>query len=303
MLITTPASLIRFVNDGTFSLSHARYVTIDEADTMFEKGFGNDVTSLLQQIQASAKSQKAQYQISIVSATIPKQMLELLNKRFPDLLHITTPTLHKAVPNCRQHFVDLKHYQGNRSLALFDALRNFEVRKSATATKKLKDRALIFCNTRKGVMLTYRALKDKGIPALCLYGGVPSPVDPPSDRELVKRFLNPNLAESITISPRSQESNNKSIDESTAVDITEEDSDSQPRILVCTDIASRGLDTTSCNHVILYDFPTSVVDYLHRIGRTARAGKTGTVTCLIGKKDRALAERIRRSVKTNNVLS
>lgn len=43
-------------------------------------------------------------------------------------------------------------------------------------------------------------------------------------------------------------------------------------VLSCTDVGSRGLDTTLVNHVVNYDFPLYAVDYLHRIGRTGRLG-------------------------------
>lgn len=46
-------------------------------------------------------------------------------------------------------------------------------------------------------------------------------------------------------------------------------------ILVATDVASRGIDVSDISHVINYDLPASYEDYIHRIGRTARAGKTG----------------------------
>ena len=47
------------------------------------------------------------------------------------------------------------------------------------------------------------------------------------------------------------------------------------RVLIATDIASRGLDVPHLKHVINYDLPQVAEDYIHRIGRTARAGQSG----------------------------
>ncbi|MFH1774428.1 MAG: DEAD/DEAH box helicase [Methanobacteriota archaeon] len=52
-------------------------------------------------------------------------------------------------------------------------------------------------------------------------------------------------------------------------------------ILVATDVASRGLDITGVSHIFNYDIPSSADDYTHRIGRTARAGKTGRAICIL----------------------
>ncbi|KAA8491354.1 DEAD-box ATP-dependent RNA helicase 39 [Porphyridium purpureum] len=62
------------------------------------------------------------------------------------------------------------------------------------------------------------------------------------------------------------------------------------QILVCTDIAARGLDNLAVDHVVMFDFPTTAVDYIHRAGRTARAGRAGLVTSLVTKKDERLAK-------------
>ncbi|MDO8270210.1 MAG: C-terminal helicase domain-containing protein, partial [Candidatus Levybacteria bacterium] len=53
------------------------------------------------------------------------------------------------------------------------------------------------------------------------------------------------------------------------------------QVLIATDIASRGLDIEDVTHVINYDAPTSYEDYIHRIGRTGRAGKKGTALTFI----------------------
>ena len=61
---------------------------------------------------------------------------------------------------------------------------------------------------------------------------------------------------------------------------------SQFRILVATDVAARGLDVPHVSHVINYDLPQCSEDYIHRIGRTGRAGATGEAICFVSKADK-----------------
>ena len=56
----------------------------------------------------------------------------------------------------------------------------------------------------------------------------------------------------------------------------------QIQILLATDVASRGLDIDNVTHVINYDLPQTYDDYIHRIGRTGRAGKTGIALTFVG---------------------
>ncbi len=62
----------------------------------------------------------------------------------------------------------------------------------------------------------------------------------------------------------------------------------QFRVLVATDIAARGLDIPHIEHVINYDLPQRTEDYVHRIGRTARAGKKGSAVSFISENDKKL---------------
>jgi len=56
-------------------------------------------------------------------------------------------------------------------------------------------------------------------------------------------------------------------------------------VLVCTDVAARGLDIQEVSHVYNYDIPKSTEEYIHRIGRTARAGKNGKAISLVADRD------------------
>ena len=60
-------------------------------------------------------------------------------------------------------------------------------------------------------------------------------------------------------------------------------------ILVATDVASRGLDIPNVQHVINYDLPENIDDYVHRIGRTGRAGNKGVTTAFFTDKNRNIA--------------
>src|SRR5215216_2757338 len=70
------------------------------------------------------------------------------------------------------------------------------------------------------------------------------------------------------------------------------------RLLVATDVAARGLDITGVSHVVNYDMPNSPDIYVHRIGRTGRAGETGRAITLITPKQRSDLEAIERHAKT-----
>lgn len=66
------------------------------------------------------------------------------------------------------------------------------------------------------------------------------------------------------------------------------------RLLVATDVAARGLDIRGISHVINFDMPMVAEDYIHRIGRTGRAGDKGTAISLVGPDDRLKLAGIKR---------
>uniref|UniRef100_A0A8C3WA79 RNA helicase n=1 Tax=Catagonus wagneri TaxID=51154 RepID=A0A8C3WA79_9CETA len=64
------------------------------------------------------------------------------------------------------------------------------------------------------------------------------------------------------------------------------------RILIATDLASRGLDVHDITHVYNYDFPRNIEEYVHRVGRTGRAGRTGVSITLITRSDWKIASEL-----------
>ncbi len=69
-------------------------------------------------------------------------------------------------------------------------------------------------------------------------------------------------------------------------------------ILICTDVASRGIDVKDITHVINYSLPRELDNYVHRIGRTARSGKTGFAMSLVTPSHRVLVGRIEQMTKS-----
>jgi ATP-dependent RNA helicase RhlE len=72
--------------------------------------------------------------------------------------------------------------------------------------------------------------------------------------------------------------------------------DNELQVLVATDIAARGLDIEELPHVVVYDLPHVAEDYVHRIGRTGRAGASGEAVVLVSGEDRSLLAAVERLI-------
>ncbi|QZY57293.1 DEAD/DEAH box helicase [Crassaminicella profunda] len=71
----------------------------------------------------------------------------------------------------------------------------------------------------------------------------------------------------------------------------------QVQFLVATDVAARGLDIEGMTHVFNYDIPQDAESYIHRIGRTGRAGKNGVAITFVTQKDRETLNQIEKGIK------
>jgi len=71
------------------------------------------------------------------------------------------------------------------------------------------------------------------------------------------------------------------------------------RLLVCTDVAARGIDCSNLTHVFNYGFPQDFESYVHRIGRTGRAGNKGKAVIIIDHRDAGKVKRLARHIKAD----
>lgn len=98
-----------------------------------------------------------------------------------------------------------------------------------------------------------------------------------SDTERLSQLLNEKSLSTVALSGE--------LNQSQRNQIMEGFSKGQHKILVTTDLASRGLDLVNVSHVVNFDMPKHTEEFVHRIGRTGRAGSTGDAISFVGPKD------------------
>ncbi len=117
--------------------------------------------------------------------------------------------------------------------------------------------ALIFCNRKRDVQVVCRSLEKHGFSVGALHGDL----DQRSRMAALDSFRNDSV-----------------------------------QLLVCSDVAARGLDIPDVSHVINYDTPHHAEDYVHRIGRTGRAGKLGVALTIVTRADARSIEDIEKLI-------
>ncbi len=120
--------------------------------------------------------------------------------------------------------------------------------------------AFIFCNRKRDVAMLQKSLARHGFNIGALHGDM----DQSSRTETLDAFRNGSIM-----------------------------------LLACSDVAARGLDVADVSHVFNFDVPFNAEDYVHRIGRTGRAGKTGTAYTLVTPDDAKLVGAIEALIKMN----
>ena len=239
IVVGTPGRVMDHINRKTLKLQELKMIVLDEADEMLNMGFREDIETIL-------KSVPDERQTVLFSATMPKEILDIVNnyQNNPQLIEIAKKQA--TVETITQYAVECP--KGTKLDAVCHIMKNEDI-----------NLGIVFCNTKKMVDVLVPLLEEKGISARGLHGDMRQ-----RDRDKVmKEFRKGGV-----------------------------------QLLVATDVAARGIDVNNVDAVFNYDIPTQTEYYVHRIGRTGRAGKGGeSYTLITDKRQLMQMGNIVRSVK------
>ncbi|MEU7471164.1 DEAD/DEAH box helicase [Streptomyces sp. NPDC044984] len=219
VLVATPGRLRDIINRGACSLEDVRIAVLDEADQMSDLGFMPEVTELLDQVPPGG-------QRMLFSATMENEIKTLVDRYLKDPVSHEVDAAQGAVTTMSHHILVVKPKDKAPVTA---------------AIASRKGRTIIFVRTQLGADRVAEQLRDAGVKADALHGG-------------------------MTQGARTR----------TLADFK----DGYVNVLVATDVAARGIHVDGIDLVLNVDPAGDHKDYLHRAGRTARAGRTGTVVSL-----------------------
>ncbi|WDF48712.1 DEAD/DEAH box helicase [Chryseobacterium sp. KACC 21268] len=222
VLIATPGRLLDLIDHNALSISGIQHLVIDEADKMFQLGFGDEMNKLFGLMPAMK-------QTTLFSATLDDKVSEMKQR-----LSIN-PTL-------------------------------IEIKKEEVTIDDIEQLAYHVSPENKGPFLRY-LIKEKKVEKALIFVSSTKSAD-----NLVEK-LKKNKIKAVAIhSQKSQGARRNNLEEFKV---------NGAQILVATDLIGRGIHIDALPCVINYELPRSPLDYIHRIGRTGRAGEKGTAISIL----------------------
>jgi ATP-dependent RNA helicase DDX54/DBP10 len=261
IIIATPGRFLHLKVEMSLNLSSIKYVVFDEADRLFEMGFGTQLAEILHALPASR-------QTLLFSATLPASLVEFARAGLqdPSLVRLDAET--KISPKLESAFFSVKAAEKEAALIhiLHDVIKvptgepegapQDELGQISKKRKRGQDESrqdkptehstIVFVATKHHVEYVAALLREQGFAVSYVYGSL----DQTARKIHVDNF-------------RRGRSN----------------------ILVVTDVAARGVDIPVLANVINYDFPPQPKVFVHRVGRTARADKEGWAYSIMQDSD------------------
>nr|CAD7440677.1 unnamed protein product [Timema bartmani] len=314
LLIATLGTLSKLTVTGIYNMSRVRHVILDEADTLLDDSFNEKLCHFLRRFKfhhipgvIADNANTKRVQLSLISATMPTSLPEILGEvvAMDSLVKVTTGHLHRILPHVPQKFLRLGRSQKPEQLL-----------KLVKADLANKEPVIVFRYYKKLNLeevhppLTWR---KSGNP---FKENHPQCIRPGSNADL-PIFISPVFCESSALDHATTKAVNVEFNVEVACNSNDNKAttcdwvsmflnengvkcvnfngemayvlrqgkfkqfqDGEVNVIACTDIGSRGLNTIRVRHVINYDFPLYMADYIHRCGRTGRVGssKDGHVT-------------------------
>ncbi|KAH9485411.1 ATP-dependent RNA helicase DBP10 [Psilocybe cubensis] len=247
IIIATPGRLLHLIVEMDLDLKAVECVVFDEADRLFEMGFQVALNEILGRLPTTR-------QTILFSATLPKSLVEFAKAGLQDPKLVRLDSESKISPDLKMAFFSVK--QAEKDACLLSLLRDIiKVPFGSTHVKTLDDdpnltnrkrkhaeqftsphQTLIFTATKHHVEYLLNLLTAAGYSVSHIYGSLD---------QAARTFQMDQFRRGVT------------------------------SILVVTDVAARGIDIPVLENVVNYDFPQGARVFVHRVGRTARAGRQG----------------------------
>lgn len=267
ILIATPGRFLHLKVEMGLDLSSIRYVVFDEADRLFEMGFAAQLTEILHALPQSR-------QTLLFSATLPKSLVEFARAGLqePNLVRLDAES--KISPDLENAFLTVK--SAEKEGALLHILNDvIKIPTGQTdAAGKVKENADKNSKKRKRDTACLDGVKPKESPtahSTIVFAATKHHVD--------------YLASLLRLSGFAVSHAYGSLDQTARKMQVQDFRTGMTNILVVTDVAARGIDIPVLANVVNYDFPAQPKIFVHRVGRTARAGQRGWSYSLVRESD------------------
>ncbi|CAA7397227.1 unnamed protein product [Spirodela intermedia] len=165
MIVGTPGRILQHIKDGNIVYGDIKYLVLDEADTMFDHGFGPDIRKFLAPLKnRSLKPGDQGFQTILVAATMTKAVQTLIDEEFQGIVHLRTSTFNKKVASARHDFIKLSGSE-NKLEALLQVLE---------PSLAKGNRVMVFCNTLNSSRAVDHFLGENQIFTVNYHGEVPA---------------------------------------------------------------------------------------------------------------------------------
>lgn len=297
ILIATPGRLADHLdNTEVLKVNTVRWLVLDEGDRLMEMGFEEEITAIVKRIERRAlvvdksnglenKALPSRRVTVLCSATMKMNVQRLGEISLKDAVHIQADPSDEKLTKTDEEDAEGedKAFSAPAQLKQAYAIVPAKLR-LVTLTAILKHtfsrrgsvmKAIVFISCADSVDFHF-SLFSKSIGTSGKEGEPAVELPEITTTELTKDTISYGTAFSSNTNPvilhRLHGSLAQNIRTATLKSFTES---KEPCVLICTDVASRGLDLPNVDYVIEYDPPFSKDDHLHRVGRTARAGRDG----------------------------